>query len=101
MDNGFCDRLRQFREGMNLTQNQMAKMLGYSRVAYTHWESGRTIPGVNVLISMAQKTDVDVLWLLGICSRKPIRCVYPDLTKYTDKLRSIADAIDKRTPRDP
>lgn len=57
--------LKTEREKLDLTQEQMAKLLNINRVTYTGWESGKHNPNIEDLINLANffKTSTD--YLLG------------------------------------
>lgn len=58
-------KLRQERKKLNLSQEEIAKMLNVNRVTYTGWETGKYSPKIADLINLANifKTSTD--YLLG------------------------------------
>lgn len=57
-------RLRQAREEMGYTQEEMAKMLGYKqRSTYANWENGRVMPRLSVAIKIADILGEDIGYL--------------------------------------
>ena len=57
-------RLKEVRRALNLTQHQLAEILGVSRFAVIKWEKGeRDIP-TEVYEALATKFGVNINWLL-------------------------------------
>lgn len=42
----FCQRLKDIRKEKGLSQNDVAKKLGYAVSTYANWEQGRTEPSI-------------------------------------------------------
>lgn len=63
--NNFSDRLRETRKQRQLTQEALAEKANISRVMVTRYETGQTIPTVEVLISLADALSVSIDYLLG------------------------------------
>ncbi|CYU51557.1 LexA family transcriptional regulator [Streptococcus suis] len=55
-------RLKAKREEFGLSQNNIAIELAISRVAYNHWESGKTVPNQKHLTALAKILDVPVTY---------------------------------------
>lgn len=62
----FADSLKRFRKERELTQQQVADVLGIHKQAYQRYESGKVVPSVEVLINIANAFDVDANYLLGL-----------------------------------
>lgn len=62
---GFADNLRKLRDSYGLTQEDVAKKIGVSRVAVTRWESGSNAPGGENAGRLASLFGVTVPQLLG------------------------------------
>lgn len=62
----YAERIRTVREAMGLTQNEMSKRLGISRVSLTHYEAGNRTPDVEFLISLHRETGASLYYLLGL-----------------------------------
>ena len=58
MEQSFSDRLKQYRRDKNLTQQQLADMLGVSNKTVSRWESGGGYPDVPLLVPLAQALGV-------------------------------------------
>jgi transcriptional regulator with XRE-family HTH domain len=58
-------RLKQLRDEINLTQEELAKLLNLSRGTYAHYELGKRQPDYDTLMSIANFFEVSVDYLLG------------------------------------
>ena len=67
----FAERLKRFRKGKNLTQQELADLLGVSNKSVSRWESGGGYPDVALLAPLARALGVTVDALL--CDDPPIR----------------------------
>ena len=65
MKRGHRMRLRDLREDHDLTQTQVAKMLGMSQTGYSKYETGENDVPTAVLIKLANFYGVSVDYLLG------------------------------------
>lgn len=56
-------RLKELRESMELTQDEIAKMINISRAGYCHYENDRKEPKIDTLIKLADiyKTSIDYI----------------------------------------
>ncbi len=63
-------QLRDLREDNNLSQAEMAKILGVSQQTYSRYESHTTEIPLESLISLADYYDTSVDYLLGITNKK-------------------------------
>lgn len=59
-------RLRDLREGNDMSQAEMAKLLGCSQQTYSRYESHITVIPLESLIFLADYYDTSVDYLLGI-----------------------------------
>ena len=67
-------RLRDLREDPDLTQTQVAKVLGMSQTGYSKYETGENDIPTQVLIKLAAFYNTSVDYLLGVSSdRSPYR----------------------------
>lgn len=66
---GFGDNLKQIRRERNVTQEQLAEILGVSRQAVSKWESGFGYPETEKLIDISQKLNISIDVLLD---NKPV-----------------------------
>ena len=61
----FKDRLIKLRKELNLTQEELAKKIGYTRTAVSAWEIGRNEPSNADTIKLANFFGVTTDYLLG------------------------------------
>ena len=59
------DRLRQYREQQNLSQDELAELASIHRVTLSRYESGRVEPGAQALARIADALGVTTDILLG------------------------------------
>lgn len=57
-------RIRDLREDNDLTQTQVAKMLGMSQTGYSKYETGENDPPTDVLIKLANFYGTSIDYLL-------------------------------------
>lgn len=57
------EKIREFRKGLGLTQEQLAEAMGVTVGAVSKWESGASTPDVGLIMELAEffETSVDVL----------------------------------------
>lgn len=58
-------RLKELREELGLTQEEVANKLNISRQAYANWETDRSEPSVEMLINLSKFYNVSVDYLCG------------------------------------
>lgn len=63
-------RLRDLRKDSDMSQAEMAKLLGCSQQTYSRYESHTTEIPLEQLIRLAEYYDTSVDYLLGITSQK-------------------------------
>ncbi len=69
-------RIRDLREGRDLPQTQVAKVLGMSQTGYSKYETGENDIPTAVLVQLARYYHTSVDYLLGLTNQnKP----YPNL----------------------
>lgn len=61
----FKDRLIKLRKELNLTQEELAQKIGYTRTAISAWEIGRNEPSNADTIKLAECFGVSTDYLLG------------------------------------
>lgn len=61
----FKDRLIKLRKELNLTQEELAQKIGYTRTAISAWEIGRNEPSNADTIKLAEYFSVSIDYLLG------------------------------------
>lgn len=58
-------RLLELRNERELSQREMAKILGVSQATYNNWENSNTQPSIEQLITLARFFGVSVDFLIG------------------------------------
>ena len=66
-------RLRAIRLEHNLTQKNIADVLGVDRTTYTLYETGATSPSPDTLYKLSRMYDVTVGYLMGVEENHPVR----------------------------
>ena len=61
----FKDRLAKLRKELDLTQEDLAKKIGYTRTAISAWEIGRNEPSYSDIVKIADFFNVSLDYLLG------------------------------------
>lgn len=62
----FHTRLKQLRQKHNLTQSELADILGLKPTAISNYEAGRNEPSFEKLIALSKFFDISCDYLLGI-----------------------------------
>ena len=63
-------RLRELRDEKDLTQTEIAKMLGMSQTGYSKYETGENDIPTDVLIKLANFYNTSIYYLLGQTDNK-------------------------------
>lgn len=63
--NFMYERIRNLREDKDLSQTQIAKMLGMSQTGYSKYETGENDIPTNTLIKLAKFYNTSIDYLLG------------------------------------
>ena len=58
-------RLKELRIAKGMTQNELAKVIGYSSLSYARYEKGEREPDISTLCKLADYFNVSVDYLLG------------------------------------
>ena len=59
------ENIREIRKINNMTQEQLAEVMGVSTASVSKWETGQSAPEISALIALADYFDVSVDTLLG------------------------------------
>lgn len=59
------DSLKRFRKEFKLTQKQVATSIDIAESLYQRYEYGKVIPAITVFISIADKFNVSIDYLVG------------------------------------
>lgn len=79
-------RLVELRKKQNMSQTDIARKLHITRSVPEHWEMGRALPSIPLLIDISKMYHVSVDYILGISNKKS---EYIILDKYTEEERNI------------
>ncbi len=84
-----CNRIKQFREYNNLTPSVLADVLGIDVTEYESFETGRTVPTIDIIMKLAECYKVTVDEFYGYT---------PRLTLNTNEFDDFDDdAVDEKT----
>ena len=61
----FKERLKELRKEKGIFQQDIAKLVGTTKMAVSHWEKGHSEPSIAQLIILAEFFDVSVDFLIG------------------------------------
>lgn len=61
----FSERLKELRKEKQLTQQELAEILGVKRNTYSDWENGKSEPNYKKLVKIADFFGVSLDWLFG------------------------------------
>ena len=82
-------RIRNFREDKDLTQTEIAKLLGMSQTGYSKYETGENDIPTAILLQLSRYYEVSVDYLLGE-TNVPSR--YPSIPRSSGKRTEEQDA---------
>ena len=66
----YAERIRELREDKDLTQRQIADMLGVAQTTYSQYELSKRSMPIDYLIALCRYYNVSADYILGIGSRK-------------------------------
>ena len=66
MNNKFAERLKELREEMNLSQNELAEKTGFSVACINRWEKNIRVPNVESLFILCLFFKVPADYLIGL-----------------------------------
>lgn len=91
-------RLKDLRKINNLTQGDVANMIGLPRSTYSGYEKGTREAGYEVLIKLANLFDVSIDYLLGITEKKTTYQIEKNVYKvlYSNDLHWNGIPIDEK-----
>ncbi|MBQ8374218.1 MAG: helix-turn-helix transcriptional regulator [Clostridia bacterium] len=61
----FKERLKDLRTERTISQKQLGEIVGMSKMAISHWESGHSEPSIAQLILLSNYFEVSVDYLVG------------------------------------
>lgn len=62
----YYPRLRDLREDMDLTQEELVKKLDMHKTTYTNYEQGKREPPFELIINLAKLYDVSIDYIAGL-----------------------------------
>lgn len=62
----YYPRLRDLREDMDLTQDQLVKILEMHKTTYTNYEQGKREPPFELIIKLAKLYNVSIDYIAGL-----------------------------------
>ena len=100
-DYPIVDRIKGLRESRALSQAKFANLIGVSSGNVGQWERYITLPGALALLSIAQKLECSVDWILTgdepkSCAKKIEVIPDPELKRMIDILTEIMNDPDPR-----
>ena len=104
MDSDVCARLRAARKAANMTQGELAAMLGITGAAYSGYESGRREPSIGRIVQIANILKIPVSELAVVSASEEERLCAdirkrPDLQPVIRRLLSASpsavEAVDR------
>lgn len=94
------DRLRTIRKENNLTQKNIADVLGIDRTTYTVYEGGSITPSPATLVKLSKVYNVTVGYLIGVEDNHPELCREPEERKEEKALGSDPIALLKKDEKE-
>lgn len=64
------NRIKFLREQLNLTQEDVARALNYTRQAIVHYEQGKTVPNADRIKSLCKLFNVSSDYLIGLSNKQ-------------------------------
>ena len=100
-------RIREARENRQMTQQEVAKLLGLSRAAIAQWESDTTSPSIHTAAEVSKLLEVSPQWLaFGISTapkieyRKPEGCLEIKEVMFGEKPTDMQEGRTWNVPED-
>ena len=70
----YYPRLRDLREDMDLTQDDLIKILKMHKTTYTNYEQGKREPPFELIIKLAKLYNVSIDYIAGLTNtKKPLK----------------------------
>ncbi|MBQ5591649.1 MAG: helix-turn-helix transcriptional regulator [Clostridia bacterium] len=66
----YYPRLRDLREDMDLTQDELVKILNMHKTTYTNYEQGKREPPFDLIIKLAKLYNVSIDYIAGLTNIK-------------------------------
>ncbi len=89
----FSDTLKELREKNGYTQQRLGELLHVSKNSISHYELGKSLPDINVLIEMTDIFDVSMDYLLGLTDYNLSKDILNKSFDKTTKVGSVIESI--------
>ena len=66
MKSSFAERLKELRAEKGLSQEQLARQVGFTHTAIGLWELNKRVPNLDAVIKLAKFFDVSVGYIAGV-----------------------------------
>lgn len=87
----FSDTLKGLREKNGYTQQRLSELLHVSKNSISHYELGKNMPDINILVEMTDIFDVSLDYLLGLTDFNLSKDL---LNKSFDKTLKVGSVIE-------
>lgn len=87
----FAVRIKELRTSLNMTQRDFAGFIGCTAATLSAYENGAKSPSLEIVKTIAQKCNVSIDWLCGLCDQKERSGTY---TTYKDIVLTLFDLDD-------
>ena len=84
-------RITELRNEKNLSQGQLAELLGISRQAVSKWENDKTSPDTLNLIKLADVLDTEIEYLAT--GRHPVYLPAPVVVNVSEKVEKVVERV--------
>lgn len=84
----FADNLKALRKDWNLSQEDLAEVIGVTRQSISKWEVGDGYPDVEKLLFIAKHFNISLDWLMGLVTCFEDLCTL-DSQYVIDKLKEL------------
>lgn len=87
----FSDTLKELREKNGYTQHRLGELLHISKNSISHYELGKSMPDISILVEMTDIFDVSLDYLLGLTDFNLSKDL---LNKSFDKTTKVGGVIE-------
>ena len=84
-------RITELRNEKELSQGQLAELLGVSRQAVSKWENDKTSPDTLNLIKLADVLDTEIEYLAT--GKKPVYLPAPVVVNVSEKVEKVVERV--------
>lgn len=87
------ERLKELRKEKNLTQPDIAQMLGISATAYSKYELGKSKPDIDSLVKLSKFYEVSLDYIVGLTDIKRASVINENFAKADQQTQEIIEKI--------